>query len=113
MARCALRATSRSSTRRGKPLVWQDALLFLSAAAAIRQTSPFATALTRPRALPIRLWRAIFLRRNQRYSGHTIAWQASLEAACRLGIAGDLAPNAFHRAVSRRIVLSQFDTPSP
>src|SRR5713226_1573880 len=68
MARCALRATSRSSIRRGKPLGWQDALLFLSAGAAIRQTSPFATALTRPRALPIKLWRAIFLRRSQRYN---------------------------------------------
>src|SRR5713101_7075986 len=68
MARCALRATSRSSIRRGKPLGWQDALLFLSAGAAIRQTSPFATALTRPPALPIKLWRAIFLRQSQRYN---------------------------------------------
>src|SRR5947209_19062305 len=68
MAHCALRATSRSSIRWGKPLVWRGALLSPSAAAAIRQTSPFATALTKPRALPIRLWRATFLRRSQSYN---------------------------------------------
>src|SRR2546426_9558321 len=68
MAHCALRATSRSSIRRGKPLVWQDELLWPSAAAAIRRTSPFATALPSPPASPIKLWRAIFLRRSQSYN---------------------------------------------
>src|SRR6266446_1624946 len=113
MARCALRATSRSSIRRRKPLVWRDALLWPSAAADIRQTSPFATAPTRPPALPMKLWRAIFLRRSQRCNGRTIAWQASLEASSRLRIAADLPANAFHRSVSWRIAFSQFDTACP
>src|SRR6266446_810804 len=113
MARCALRATSRSSIRRRKPLVWRDALLWPSAAADIRQTSPFATAPTRPPALPMKLWRAIFLRRSQRCNGRTIAWQASLEASSRLRIAADLPANAFRRSVSWRSAFSQCDTPCP